>query len=43
MSQVEHKNIVHYYESFLDQEDLVIAMEYAEKGDLAKMIKSQSE
>jgi serine/threonine protein kinase len=32
---INHENIIKYYNSFLDQDSIVIVMEYADGGDLA--------
>jgi serine/threonine protein kinase len=34
LSSLEHRNIIKYYESFMDDQDLYIVMQYAQKGDL---------
>lgn len=34
LSSLEHPNIIKYYESFMDDQDLYIVMQYAQKGDL---------
>ena len=39
LKQVDHKNIIKYYSSFLEKEVLYIIMEYAELGDLYSLIK----
>jgi serine/threonine protein kinase len=43
MSQLEHINIIKYIDSFFENDYLMIIMEYAEKGDLASLIKNQAE
>ena len=39
LKKVNHQNIIKYYSSFLEQENLYIIMEYAENGDLFSLIK----
>ena len=39
LKKVNHPNIIKYYSSFLEQENLYIIMEYAENGDLFSLIK----
>jgi serine/threonine protein kinase len=34
LSSLEHPNIIKYYESFMDDQELYIIMQYAQKGDL---------
>ncbi len=36
---LDHVNIIRYFESFVDGNDLVIVLELADAGDLQKMIK----
>ena len=40
MSTLQHPNIIEYIESFVDDSNLVIVMEYAPSGDLESVIKS---
>ena len=39
MSELDHPNVVRFYTSFLENDCLYILMEYAQKGDLYKMLK----
>ena len=39
LRKVSHPNIIKYYSSFLEKENLYIIMEYAEMGDLYSLIK----
>ena len=39
LRKVNHPNIIKYYSSFLEKENLYIIMEYAESGDLYSLIK----
>lgn len=41
MSQLSHPNIIQFHTSFVEHDCLYILMEYAEKGDLYKVIKEQ--
>jgi NIMA (never in mitosis gene a)-related kinase len=41
ISQISHRNIIRYYESFIEKDNLVIVTEYAEGGDLHQKIESQ--
>ncbi len=43
MRQVEHFNVVKYYDAFIENDCLNIIMEYAAGGDLARKIKNQPE
>ena len=42
MSKCDHFNIIKYYESFIEDKNLHIIMEYASGGDLSKKIKAQN-
>lgn len=42
MRQIDHPNIVKYYDSFISSMTLVIVMEYAPNGDLAQKIRAQN-
>ena len=39
MKSFNHPNIISYKESFIEEDDLIIIMEYAEEGDLEHHIK----
>lgn len=39
MKLIKHPDIIEYYESFLSLDNIYIVMEYASKGDFAKVIK----
>ncbi|KAG9511292.1 Serine/threonine-protein kinase Nek7, partial [Fragariocoptes setiger] len=39
LQQLDHPNIVRYFTSFIDNNDLFIVLELAEAGDLSKLIK----
>ena len=39
ISQLDHKHIIKYYDSFIENDDLIIVMEYASGGDLDKKMK----
>ena len=41
MSNLDHPNVIKYHTSFLDGNNLYILMEYAQKGDLYKILKEQ--
>jgi serine/threonine protein kinase len=41
MSELDHPNVVRFYTSFLENDCLYILMEYAQKGDLYKMLREQ--
>jgi serine/threonine protein kinase len=41
MSQCEHFNIIKYHESFIEEKNLNIVMDYAAGNDLAQKIKTQ--
>ena len=41
MSRIEHPNLIRYHKSFVEEENLYIVMEYAEEGDLQKLIERQ--
>lgn len=41
MSQLDHPNIIKFYTSFLEGENLFILMEYASQGDLYQVLKDQ--
>lgn len=38
LSSINHKNIIGYREAFIDQNRLNVVMEYANEGDLEKLI-----
>lgn len=38
LRKVSHANIIKYYTSFVEGEDLYIVMEYADGGDLQQVI-----
>ncbi|CAD8169382.1 unnamed protein product [Paramecium octaurelia] len=40
---LKHPNIISYYVSFIEQDNLCIVMEYAEGGDLQKLLKDYKE
>lgn len=40
LSNLRHPNVVGYRESFIDEGELIIVMEYCEGGDLAKQVKT---
>lgn len=42
LRKVKHANIIRYFTSFVDEENLYIIMEYAEGGDLAVVFYIQS-
>ena len=42
MRQIDHTNIIKYYDSFISNMSLVIVMEYAQGGDLAQKIRAQN-
>ena len=39
MEKLEHKNITRYIESFIQDNEMFIAVEWAEKGDLKEYIR----
>lgn len=39
MSELDHPNVVRFYTSFLENDCLYILMEYAQRGDLYKMLR----
>ena len=39
MKAVEHPNIIQFIDSFIENNELYIVTEWAEKGDLKKLIK----
>ena len=39
LKRVSHPNIVKYFDSFISNKELYIAIEWADKGDLKKLIK----
>lgn len=41
MSQLDHPNVIKFYTSFLEGENLFILMEYASQGDLYQILKDQ--
>lgn len=44
LESVDHPHIIKYYDSFIEENELMIAIEWAERGDLKKVIKrAQSE
>ena len=40
--RVSHPNIVKYFDSFISNKELYIAIEWADKGDMKKLIKNSS-
>lgn len=43
LRKLNHPHVIQYYTSFLEKQHLYIVMEYAEKGDLAQLIKTQKD
>lgn len=43
LSKLDHSNIVSYKQAFIEKDKIIIVMEYCEGGDLAKLIKKNSE
>ncbi|CAD8199171.1 unnamed protein product [Paramecium pentaurelia] len=43
LRKLKHPNIITYYMSFIEQDNLCIIMEYAEGGDLQKLLKDYKE
>ncbi|CAD8104345.1 unnamed protein product [Paramecium sonneborni] len=43
LRKLKHPNIITYYVSFIEQDNLCIIMEYAEGGDLQKLLKEYKE
>ncbi|CAG9331607.1 unnamed protein product [Blepharisma stoltei] len=43
LKNLDHPNIVHYIESFIENNELIIIMEYCQGGDLSQRIKKQKE
>ena len=43
MEKLEHPHITKYIESFIQDNEMFIAVEWAEKGDLKQFIRSQRE
>jgi len=41
MSSLTHPNIIKFYTSFVEDDNLHIVMEYASKGDMYKLLKEQ--
>ena len=41
MSSIEHPHLIRYHKSFVEEEQLYILMDYAEEGDLQKLIERQ--
>lgn len=39
MADLHHPHIIQFYTSFIESDNLYILMEYAQKGDLYKLLK----
>jgi NIMA (never in mitosis gene a)-related kinase len=42
LEKLQHEFIIRYIESFIDQNEMFIVVEWAEKGDLKQLIRQSS-